>query len=258
MNTKDLKTMPLVEAILEIRWRLLGTSPAPQTDPHYKLLLGRLYDRIQQDYPEHEQLPTANIPDELVSYVVQHRFRIAVSSWPLVQVGPGIFTVNSTADYKWSDFRPRVLSAVVKLYDAHPKVGELKITSLALRYIDAVDFDCRTANTFEFLREKLKLNISLPNNLFEGTDVENKPNGLTFQCSFKGEKPKGIINVRFATGQRGNAPAVVWETTVESAREDLPEMPEGFEGWFDAAHDIANDWFFKMIEGELERRFSGE
>ncbi len=255
---KELKNKPLVEAILEVRWKLQGVAPGPQTDPHYKLLLGRLFDRMLTDYPEHEQLPTANMPDEFVGNFVQHRFRVAANSWPLVQVGPGVFTVNSTDDYKWPDFRPRVLSAVNKLYDAHPKVEDLKITNLILRYIDAVAFDVGAGNLFEFLADKLKLKMSLPDSLFKDTDVENKPNGFTWQCSFKCEKPKGLINVRFATGQKSDTPAVVWETTVESAVDDLPEIPKAFEGWLDDAHKITDDWFFKMIEGDLERRFSGE
>lgn len=255
---KELKNKPLVEAILEVRWKLQGMSPGPQVDPHYKLLLGRLFDRMLKDYPEHEQLPTANVPDELVGHIVQHRFRVAANSWPLVQVGPGVFTINSTVDYKWPDFRLRALSAIKTLYDAHPKVEELKITNLILRYIDAVDFDFETGNTFEFLRDKLKLNISLPDSLFKDTGVENKPNGLIWQSSFKCEKPQGFISIRFATGQKSNAPAVVWETTVESSGGDLPEMPQAFKVWLDTAHEITDNWFFKMIDGELERRFLGE
>ena len=238
--------------------KLQGKLPRPQVDPHYKLLLGRLFDRMLKEYPEHEQLPTANVPDELVGHVVQHRFRVAANSWPLVQVGPGVFTVNSTADYKWPDFRSRVLSAIEKLFDAHPKVGELKITNLILRYINAVDFDFGVGNTFEFLRDKLKLNVSLPENLFQDTGVENKPNSFTWQCLFKCQNPKGLINIRFATGQKSNVPSVVWEITVESVGDDLPELPKAFEAWIGTAHDLTDDWFFKMIEGELERRFSGE
>jgi len=258
MSKKELKNKPLVEAILEIRWKLKGASPGPQIDTHYKLLLGRLFDRMVGEYPEHEQLPTANIPDEMVGHVVQHRFRVVANSWPLIQVGPGIFTVNSTADYKWTDFRPRVLSAIKKLYDAHPKTNDLRISNIILRYINAVDFDYGLNNSFEFLRDKLKLNISLPENLFNDTDIEEKPNGFTWQCSFNCRKPKGMINVRFATGKKKDVPAIVWETTVESAGDDLPQMPKDFENWLDAAHEITDDWFFKMIEGELERRFSGE
>jgi len=255
---KELKNKPLVEAILEVRWKLQGSPPATQVDPHYKLLLGRLFDRMIGDYPEHEELPTASFPDELVGHVVQHRFRKAPNSWPLVQVGPGVFTVNSTDDYRWPDFRPRVLSAVEKLYNAHPKVGDLKIANLILRYIDAVDFDYRVNNAFEFLRDKLKLSILLPRSLFDSTAVEDRPNGFTCQCSFRCQEPKGIVAIRFAAGKKGDAPAVIWETTVESTEDDLTEMPGAFEGWLDAAHKVTDDWFSKMIEGELERRFSGE
>lgn len=255
---KELKNKPLIEAILEVRWKLQGTSPGSQTDPHYKLLLGRLYDRLLKDYPEHEQLPTANIPDELVGHLVQHRFRVAANSWPLVQVGPGIFTVNSTADYKWIDFRPCVLSAIKKLYDAHPKIEDLKITNLILRYIDALEFDYTADNTFAFLKDKLKVNISLPNNLFKKTGVHDKPDSLISQFAFRCDKPNGIINIRFATGQKQNVTNIIWETTVESFGDDLPEMPQDFEGWIVSAHDLTDDWFFKMIEGELERRFAGE
>lgn len=256
--SKELINKPLVEAILEIRWNLQGLYPGPLVDPHYKLLLGRLFDRMLQDYPAHEQLQTANVPDELVGHIVQHRFRVAANSWPLIQVGPGIFTVNSTDDYRWPDFRSRVLAAIKKLFDAHPKVEELKITNLILRYIDAVDFDFKGENTLEFLKDKLKLNISLPDVLFKDTGVENKPNSFTWQSSFNCQTPKGLINIRFATGHKNNIPAIVWETTLESTGNDLPKMPDAFGGWLDAAHEITDDWFFKMIEGDLERRFSGE
>lgn len=255
---KELKNKPLVEAILEVRWKLDGDSTTPQTDPHYKILLGRLFDRLQKDYPEHEQLPTANIPDELAAYIVQHRFRVKANEWPLVQVGPGIFTVNSTADYKWENFRPRVVAAIGTLYDAHPKRNDLKITNLILRYIDAEDFSYRTENTLEFLRKNLKLDIRLPDNLFVDTGIEKKPYSFTYQSSFKCETPQGLISIRFATGQKNNEPAVVWETTVESVGNDLPQMPTSFEDWLNAAHKITDDWFFKMIAGEFERRFSGE
>ncbi len=256
--SRELKNKPLVEAIVEIRWKLKGTPPGPQVDPHYKLLLGRLFDRLHQDYPEHEQLPTANIPDELVGHVIQHRFRSAANAWPLVQVGPGIYAINSTDDYKWHDFRTRVITSVEKLYDAHPKPHEFKITNLTMRYIDAIQFDYEHKNAFAFLKEHLKLNISLPDNLFQDTSVDNRPNSFTWQSSFSCQSPMGQMDIRFATGQKNNMPAIIWETVVESTGDDVPEMPKAFNDWLDAAHDITDDWFFKIIEGELERRFSSE
>jgi len=174
-----------------------------------------------------------------------------------IQIGPGMFTVNSTADYTWDDFRPRVLSAVNALYEAHPKVAELQISNLTLRYIDAIDFDYMEHNAFTFIQENLKAQFSLSEELFSGTNVSNKPCGFTWQTSFQCERPLGRITLRFAAGQKQNIPSIIWETIVESAGDDIPKMPAEFEEWIDLAHDLTHNWFFKMIDGELLRRFKG-
>jgi len=75
-----------------------------------------------------------------------------------------------------------------------------------------------------------------------------------FEC----RQLSGVVQLRFATGQRHDKPAIIWETTVQSAKDAVPLMPDGFEPWIDAAHKITGDWFFKLIDGELKRRFSGE
>lgn len=262
----DLKKKPLVEAILEIRWDLVQTvkieGPAPMLlpaqDPHYRLLLGRLFDRFQAEYPEHEQLPTANMPDEFVGQMVQHRFRSAKDDWPLVQVGPGVFTLNETHRYTWTDFQQRAKEAVARLYNAHPAVAEFRIQSLVLRYIDAVEYNYKDEDAFAFLRDKMKVGISLPDSLFQTSGVHARPESFAWQATFPCKRPPGAVHVSFATGQKLDAPAILWETTVQSSGESLPAMPDGFPAWIDAAHEITDDWFFKLIEGDLERRFQGE
>jgi len=258
MPPHELKNKPLVEAIVEIRWKLTSSLPGEERDPHYKLLLGRLFDRLQGDYPEHEPLPTASIPDELVGHVVQHRFRVAPGEWPLVQVGPGIFTLNETSKYVWPDFQRRAVEAVIKLYDAHPKVADLKIHSLILRYIDAVEFDFSKENVFDFLRKYLKVELRLPPSLFEDTQIDSMPCSSIWQTTFRCQQPRGRVHVGLATGQRNDRPAVLWETTVQSVDTNLPHMPDSFPEWLEGAHRITHDWFFKLIAGELERKFSGD
>lgn len=100
MTSRVLNNKPLVECILEMRWALVEQAPGLSQDPHFPLLLGRLYDRLNADYPVHEQLPAAEVPSELVGHTVQHRFRRKAEGWPLVQVGPGILTVNDTDGYQ--------------------------------------------------------------------------------------------------------------------------------------------------------------
>lgn len=258
MAGKILKNKPLVEAIFEIKWKLKEEKPGILLDPDYKILLGRFYERIIQTYPHHEPLPTSTFPDEIVGQAVQHRFRVAEKSWPLIQLGPGIMTVNDTSSYTWPDFYERCINAISKLVESYPKPENVIYESVLLRYIDAISLDYISNNIFEFLSDKLKTTISLPENLFEGVDVESKPLSLNWQASFHLRSLPGIVTLRFATGKRKNEPVMLWETMVLSLAKDVPPIPSGFPEWVDKAHTTTDDWFFKLIEGELERRFSGE
>lgn len=259
MPSEDLKNKPLVEAILEVKWGLRpGPTPGTGSDPHYPLLLGLFFDRVRSNYPTHEALPTSAVPEEMVPHVVQHRFRSGERKWPLVQLGPGILTVNDTAAYKWSDFSPRCVEAVKKLFDAHPARSELAITNLVLRYIDAVDFDHTKESVFDFLRTKLKTTIALPDALFMDGNVARVSSGFSWQATFPHKTPQGAATVCFATGERSGRPILVWETVVASSEKQIPSMPDGFERWLTEAHNITHDWFFKLIGGDLERQFSGQ
>jgi uncharacterized protein (TIGR04255 family) len=99
MARKILRNKPLLEAIFELRWELQEQAPGLKLDPHYKILIGSLYDRVKDEYPFHEELPTATIPDEISGYIVKHRFRKSENGWPLIQLGPGVVTLNDTEGY---------------------------------------------------------------------------------------------------------------------------------------------------------------
>ena len=255
MGSPELKNKPLVEAIVEIRWALKKKDNGMEDDPHYRLLLSRLYDRLQDAYPEHEQLEAAGIPDGMVGHIVQHRFRTAHDDWPLVQLGPGIMTVNDTHKYKWEDYRERVVEAKNKLYAAHPKPAELEIQNIVLRYIDAIALDSKTHSVFELLGNMLKVKVALPDNLFDDTSVDRLPQSFVWESSFHCTQPPGRIQLKFAIGKASDRPALVWETTIGAVRSDLPSMPDGFEQWLDDAHTLTGDWFFKLIAGDLQRSF---
>lgn len=252
-----LKNAPLVEAIFEVRWALRQPPNGPPQDPYYKLLIGSLYQRVSKDYPEHEQLPTAAVPDAFVAHMVQHRFRIAPNTWPLLQIGPGILTLNHTEKYDWPDFRGRALDAVGKLFEAHPRPADLKVENLVLRYIDAIEMDYRAESILEFLSDKLNVSVRLPEPLFAGGNINSRPMVFNFQTSFFATAPPSMVTLRLATGQKDQNLALLMETWVDSKQEGIPvAMPTGFAEWLEGAHGITHDWFFKLIEGDLKRKFS--
>ncbi len=260
-----LKNKPLVEAILEVRWELSRVAPAEsptmqgfgppsQADPHFRLLTARLFDRFQERYPFDEQLPAANLPAELLPYTVQHRFRSSEKGWPLVQVGPGILTLNDTSAYKWRSFSEYADHAVRCLFSAHPRPSDLRVNSLALRYIDAFVLN-KDSDALEFLRTKLKIDISLPEKLFGPHQVHPAPASLAWECSFEAADPGGRVTLRLGLGETNGNRALIMETQFESASPNIPALPEGFAVWASGAHQITRDWFFTLIEGDLYEHF---
>ncbi len=256
MTRKILTNKPLVEAIFELRWELQEQSPGIKVDPHYKILIGRIYDRVSSEYPFHEQLPTATMPDEIAGYVVQHRFRKDRDKWPLIQIGPGVITLNDTDGYIWEDFDKRISYVLDTLFETYPEAeNNLKINSLLLRYIDAVDFDYGKDYIFDFLKEEMKVNIEIYEKLFKDTGVSKLPLGFDLRFSFPSTRPNGTVHLKFIQGKIKNVDALIWETMLQSVGDGAPKAKEGVATWVKEAHDLTDDWFFKMIEGELLRRF---
>jgi uncharacterized protein (TIGR04255 family) len=252
----DLLRKPLVEAVFELRWKLTGGPfpSAPLVDPNYKLLVGSLYEKVREGgYPFHEQLPTATVPDEFVPYLIQHRFRRTEGGYPLVQVGPGIFAVNDTADYSWKTHLRNVLEAVGRLRETY--AGELTPESFLLRYINAVPFDFSTGDVFEYLRESLKVSVAYPHQLFTEQPAEQRPNTVILETRHSLTKPTGEAALKFTAAEVSGTQHLAWETLVQSSGSDVPPL-DGLEPWLQQAHDVARAWFFTLIEGKLETEFN--
>ena len=262
MPSKVLKNKPLVEAILEVKWKVPSMESARQAvavapaDHHYKLLLGRFFDRVREEYPIHEPLPASQMPDGTISHLPLHRFRTVPDGWPLVQMGDGLMTVNETDAYTWKGFQNRSKRALDYLYQSHPSIENLQIEQLALSYIDAIEVESDQENVFAVLREKLNTRVELPEELFQSQEVNQNPANFQWESTFPTAKPSGLISLKFGTGRKHQKLAVFWETKVHSFGEQIPTLPNGFENWLDQAHDLTSDWFFKLIDGELLEEFS--
>jgi len=251
-----LKNKPLAEAIFELRWELKEIQPGVRIDPYYKILVGRVYERINKDYPYYEQLPTATMPDTIAGYIVQYRFRKNKDKWPLVQIGPGLITLNDTEGYKWDDFEKRISELTTVLFESYPDAGEnLKVNSLLLRYIDAIEFDYERDDIFSFLREKMKVNIKINEEIFKETNVSERPVEFDFRFSFPSTEPKGVIHMRVVKGKIKTSDALLWETMVNVIGKDVPQEKNKIFDWVRSAHKLTHKWFFKIIEGDLQKRF---
>jgi uncharacterized protein (TIGR04255 family) len=205
MSKEKLKNPPLVEAIFELRWELQpmpgtvtnskhtvrGDPLAVMTDPHYKILIGKIYDKLAKEgYSYHEQLPTATIPDEMAAYVVQHRFRKGENGWPLIQIGPGIITLNNTEAYTWPDFEKKMAGMIKVLFETYP---EPKIKGVVLRYIDSIEFDHKKDAIFDFFKKYMRIGVELPSKMFESTSSDASPSNYNFIFSYPLKAPTGAF-----------------------------------------------------------------
>lgn len=261
MTLEKLKNPPLVEAIFEIRWYREKQEKSPLT-PSTQLILGRLFDKLKSNYPKYEQLPSASIPEQMSEGIVGHQFR-SENGWPLVQLGTGVLTVNDTENYIWPDFNKRIIDVVERLYLVYPNPEKFKTQSLVLRYINAIDLNLENnAGIYEFLKEKMKVNLSINNSLFEKTSANSNPVGLDLQFAFSCDRPKGVLKFRISKAQKLEedktitSDVLILEATVESNERDLKfEIPSNLHQWLEEAHLVAHNWFFTLVEGDLLRRF---
>ena len=252
---RHLSRPPLAEALLEIKWGVPIPGEAPVGDPGYPLIVGCLYERVRGDYPEVEHLVPQDMPVSMTPNMVRHRFRRAKGQWPLVQVGPGVLTLNETRGYRWNSFKDRAVSLLPELYKVYPADHRLHVDSLLLQYINVQEFDFEKVSVLEFLRSKMRTVIELPRDVFARGDVQNWPLGLHLSLTFPTAAPKGALDLNFGVGKAGDRPALIWELIFRSLRGDVPPLPDAFEEWLTGAHDLVEQWFFELAKGELLAEF---
>lgn len=249
----NLPNKPLVEALLEVKW-----GRPDQPDPSYPMIVGRLYERLKDNYPFIEDLPLSDAPPQIAVQSVRHRFRASKSGWPLVQVGPGVITLNYTESYTWSDFLERAEVLLQHLRQSIPPYAEQDISSLKLQYIDAIEFDYEGGDPLEFLRSKLHIGLEVPQSLFEGQPIDKQPAGVALQIEFPVTEPSGRVELRVSTGRRNQSPAILWHTTMTTAGPDAREQSANFGDWLSAAHKVTHHWFFALVQGDLLKGFLGK
>jgi len=257
MSGQALKNPPIVEAFVEIRWELKESTPHGKYDPNYQFLLGVFHDKIKSEYPYHEELPTSKIPDEVTGHVVKHRFRTSEDDWPLVQIGPGVMAINETKKYDTFDsFKPKAINAMNILFNSYPKRKELNITSLRLRYINAYEFDFSKHKVQEFISNEMHIKTEIPSFFQVGDkNIEELPISYSQKTSLRCNEPPGIVSFHVDTGHKLKQRAILWNHIFESKNEDVPDMPDNFEEWLQAAHDVIHLCFDGVIEGKLKTEF---
>jgi uncharacterized protein (TIGR04255 family) len=265
-----LESSPLLEAWFEFRWQLQpGDIPQLQTDPDFPYALGVFYKSIQDTFQHREKLDISEAPPDFFPHRVRYRFREKEDTWPLLQLGPGVATVNFTEPYTWDLFKEKVLYLRSKLLYAY---GEdvLKTQSVALRYRNGVALEYSSSNLLAFFEHNLNTSIGLPNHVPGPASSQSWPIGANINLTFELLEPRGVGALVFRTAHRtqketesdpkAREEMLLWQLEVISQSDDAPALgkEEEFTLWLASAHAVIHDWFFSLIKGPLLDRYVGK
>lgn len=249
---------PLVEVIAELRWHLLPieSMPGAEIDPIYDRALPKVRDALAGMGLKHvDQLVPEHVPQEMIAGLPAFRFRPAANRWPLVQLGPGVMTVNVTPPYEgWGEFAV-TLEGAIRAVDATFSFGEQfsRIKSLELRYLDAFTAKHGLGDHIEFIRDDLSLTIQPPDALIgalKEPDANVYP-GVNLQFPVRG-RPYDQMLLSASRGARDGREALIYDLRVRHhTPEHVLERGEDVIKWMHDAHRILNIAFERTISDRL-------
>jgi uncharacterized protein (TIGR04255 family) len=265
----ELESNPLLEAWLEIRWQLERDNTTQlMRDPGFPFALGVFYNSVKDQFGYKKELEASRAPEDMLPYVIRHRFRPSKGTWPLLQLGPGVATVNFTKPYTWDLFKEKALYLREKLVDAYDKT-ELKAQTVALRYRNGVPFEYGSNNLLDFFNQNLNTSVTLSAHIPGSVSSTTRPTSANIFLTFDLLEPKGTGTLRLGTGGRQRKDEtnqeiteqmLIWQLEVASGGNDAPALSEEdeFAHWLTSAHAVIHEWFFSLIDGPLFKRYKGE
>jgi uncharacterized protein (TIGR04255 family) len=237
--------VPLVEAIAELRWALAAPRGGVPHDPGADILLGRLSERLRGELP---RLSHVAGRQGAAPFLAHHQLRPASVPWPVVQVGPGVLTVNEGSGYAWGRFEPLLRRVLDALFAGYPsQLHPLRPTLAALRYLNVFPLGQEPKPLIAFIRERLHTQLSLDPALFEDTGDAEKPEALSFSASFPLRGASGLATFSLGSGRAQGRPALVMQLEAALGGEAVPSEALALASWMKQAHDVLARWFRTLI-----------
>jgi len=243
-----LPNAPLQEVIFELRWEL-ERHENQQYDPDFDLAAGALHQLLKDDFSVVKKKVPANVPIEALPYQTIYQFWKGEAEWPVIQLGPGLLTVNETEEnYEWeSHYRPVVEDSLNKLKEAYGYWPLVK--SAMLRYIDSVKVANYHFNDwFQFIRDHFNLNLE---NQF---DTRGNLKSFYIQENF-GLKEASDLQIILSNDKTkdGLEDVIIWQTAVyKEANLGIDDTMD----WLTYAHDHTSSLFKEFLKQDFYDSFN--
>ena len=238
-----LPNAPLVEVIFELKWNVNSEEQLQKAD----YLVGDLFPMIKEDYPFRQPLVPAGIPANMLVHSPVQRFRKFENDYPLIQVGPGLLTLNVTDEkYFWDDFYACAESLCNVFFEIY-EVGSEEIVP-SLSYFDFFMFDFEKANVNDFLKESFNIEI-------KQSFLQSKTNPFNLDVGFYFEVDLGRFSLTLKKGtNQSGAIGIVMQTSIHASNL-MFDAKEPVIDWLGKAHAFSSKNFKEITKGALYKSF---
>lgn len=237
-----LPNAPLVEVVFELHWNV-STSDVTKT----QYLYGDLYNLLKEKYPYREIVNSPEFPLEFLVDKPVHRYRNSVGDYPLIQIGPGLLTLNCTErKYFWEEFYDnanQLVSNFLKIYSFLP-TDEIRTS---LFYLDFFEFDFEKTNIHDFLNKNFNLSVGQ-----SFLDTNSLPTDLNLGFFFKLEC--GDVSVILKRGMNvDRKDGIILQTKLNGP--NLHSNSAEISSWLTTAHETCSDIFKRIFKNEFYNTF---
>lgn len=213
---------------------------------------------MQRDYPVIEDLPTTQVHPEINHFAPRHRLRKEQNGYPLLQVGPGIVTLNEAKNYSWANFRAGILRLIDAVMELYPTPSfPLNFIKCEMRFLNGIRFDLMKEHPLTFLKEKLHLGIEPAPEFFASGGFEEKPHSVNLDLAYPCKHPMGHLALSAHLGQMDGKSAYLLQSMIQSNGEMVPADKDAFEGWLKESHETLEHCFQCFCQGALMEKFCG-
>ena len=251
MDSIKLEKAPLKEVIFEGRWQLDVNEDNKEADNGLEVAIGTLRQLSIEKYSYHKRKFENIVPYQWFKHQLVHQYWKSENEWPVIQLGPGIFTFNDiNQNYDWSKiYFPSLIETVEWLYKSYDY--SIKMNFARLTYIDSVNTaDYGYADDWHgFINRFFRFNFQ---NHF---NFNGKLNRFEFNQFF--DLPNGsVLNFNISTGKQESQnyedPIILWQTSFYQQKNFSKDE---LIAWADEAHTQSRDIFKKLITEELYESF---
>ncbi|MCK5537296.1 MAG: TIGR04255 family protein [Bacteroidales bacterium] len=247
-----IQNAPLLETILEIRWGEVSPNQFKFTKEEETLLPGLLASTAaQKGYPVQELIQDHPHP---LPHHVTLRLRKEEDTWPCLQSGLGVFTINQLGDgYDWDIFKKDINEGLEIFKSSSEKlIKTLEKSVITLRYQDAF-YPEKQEHIDDYLKKHFNISPSLPQKFFDAQQgVEGNIQNINMRFEIPLSDNLGMVTIVITNAVINNNPGLLIETVVtnnlftasESSSFNIPIIME----WLEKAHDIQRHSFNTIIK----------